>query len=162
MTFLVPYDGSSLAKAALIRATEYADALDENVTVVTIIPNDQPYAEMKDWYDPTESEPFSVPYITGKLHKDVTAMSPGAAFRSEEVETGTAVTIANRIRDVAEEVLPAVVFIGTDNVGEIAESVTSVAGEVARDAEYDVHVVRHFSPTTIRALPSGEERYPIH
>ncbi len=65
-------------------------------------------------------------------------------------------------QEVADDVLPSVVFIGTDNVGEIAESVTSVAGEVAQDTEYDVQVVRHVSPTTVRALPSGEERYPIH
>ncbi|MEF8813272.1 MAG: universal stress protein [Halovenus sp.] len=162
MTFLVPYDGSPLAKAAVIRASEYADALDEDVTVVTIIPDDQPYAEVKGWYDSAESEPFSVPYVAGKLHTDVTAIAPRAAFRSEEIETGAAVTVAERIRDIAGELSPAVVFIGTDNIGDIATSVTSVAGEVSQDAEYDVHVVRHFSPTTVQAVPSEEERYPIH
>jgi nucleotide-binding universal stress UspA family protein len=162
MTFLVPYDGSSLAKAALMRATEYADALEEEITVVTIIPDDQPYAEAKDWYDPTESEPFSVPYVTGKLHADVTTIAPGAAFRAEEIETGAVVAVANRIREIADEILPSVVFLGTDNVGEIAESVASVSGEVARDAEYDVRIVRHFSPTAVQAIPSDEEQDPIH
>ena len=43
MTFLVPYDGSQLAAAALVRADEYAEALDEDVTVVTVVPESGRY-----------------------------------------------------------------------------------------------------------------------
>ena len=35
MTFVVPFDGSKLAEAALVRATEYGDVLDEDVVAVT-------------------------------------------------------------------------------------------------------------------------------
>lgn len=160
MTFLVPYDGSYLAEAALTRASEYADALGEDVTVVTVIPDDVTYAEEKGWYLPTEDGPeFSVAYVAGKLHEQVTDVAPQVAFRYEETEVAAATTISDRIAEVADEILPHVVFLGTDNVGEIAEPLTSVAGGVAEGAQYDVHVVRYFSPTTIQEIET-REGYP--
>jgi nucleotide-binding universal stress UspA family protein len=160
VTFLVPYDGSYLAEAALTRATEYGDALDEDVTVVTVIPDDVSYAESKGWYEPAEDAPdFSTTYVAGKLHEQVTDIAPEVAFRYEETEVAAATTISNRIEDVADEILPYVVFLGTDNVGEIAEPLTSVAGGVAEGAEYDVHIVRYFSPTAIQEIETRED-YP--
>ncbi|MEF8813273.1 MAG: universal stress protein [Halovenus sp.] len=160
MTFLVPYDGSYLAEAALTRASEYANALEEDITVVTVIPEDESYATQKGWYDATEDEPFSVPYVAGKLHREVTDVAPRAAFRYEDTEFESQALIAERIQEVADDVLPSVVFIGTDNVGEIAEPLTSVAGSVAEDTEYDVHVVRYFSPTTMQELTHEKGAYP--
>lgn len=161
MTFLVPYDGSYLAEAALNRASEYARALDEDVTAVTVVPDDESYAEEKGWYDPVETPgEFDTTYVAGRLHGEVTDVAPAAAFRFEETELATAATISNRIQEVADEILPSVVFVGTDNVGEIAQPLTSVAGGVAEDAEYDVHVVRHFSPTAIQEIQYEEGAYP--
>lgn len=160
MTFLVPYDGSFLAEAALTRASEYAGALDEDIVVVTVIPDNEMYAIQKGWYDEMEDEPFSVPYVAGKLHSGVTDIAPQAAFRHERTEFESPATIAERIQEVADEVVPSVVFLGTDNVGEIAEPLTSVAGGVAEDTEYDVHVVRYFSPTTIQRIEPEAEQYP--
>jgi len=51
------------------------------------------------------------------------------------------------------------VFLGSDNAGRVVTPVTSVAGTVADDAEYDVHIVRHFSPTAIQEIESSGE-YP--
>lgn len=59
----------------------------------------------------------------------MTEFAPRAAFRYEDIGFESPTLIAERIQEVADDVLPSVVFIGTDNVGEIAESVTSVAGE---------------------------------
>lgn len=160
MTFLVPYDGSYLAEAALTRASEYADALEEDITVVTVIPDDKPYAAEKGWYDEAEQEPFSVPYIAGKLHREVTDIAPRAAFRYEETDFQGPTLIAEQIQEIADEILPSVIFIGTDNVGEIAKPLTSVAGSVTEDTEYDVHVVRYFSPTAMQELKYEEEAYP--
>lgn len=64
----------------LIRDTECVDGLDEDASAVMIMVNNQLYTEMKDWCDLTGSEPLSVPYVTGKFHKDVTATALGAAF----------------------------------------------------------------------------------
>ena len=160
MVFLVPYDGSHLAKAALTRASEYANALEVGLTVVTVTPNNSAYAVEKGWYDESEDEPFSIPYVTGKLHTEVSKIAPRAAFRHEEIEFESPPLIAERIEEVADEIMPAVVFIGTDNVGEIAKPLTSVAGSVAEDAEYDVHIVRYFSPSKMQELSHEEEAYP--
>lgn len=160
MTFLVPYDGTYLAEAALTRASEYADALDEDVTVVTVIPDEKAYATQKGWYHEREDGEFSIQYIAGKLHSEISGIAPRAAFRYEKSNLSTTSTIADRVQEVAEEILPSVVFVGTDNVGEIAQPLTSVAGGVAEDTEYDVHIVRYFSPTTIQEIQAEQERYP--
>lgn len=51
MTFVVPFDGSELAVAALVRAVEYGTALEEDVTAVTVVPERKRYAKEKGWID---------------------------------------------------------------------------------------------------------------
>ncbi|MFB6137130.1 MAG: universal stress protein [Halobacteriaceae archaeon] len=160
MTFLVPYDGSYLAEAALTSAAEFGDALGEDVTAVTVVPDDERYAREKEWYGDDKAESFSVPYVVGKLHREVANFAPRAAFRFEEVEVAASAAIAERIEQVVDECYPSVVFLGTDDMGEVTRPLTSVAGGVAADAEYDVHVVRHFSPTAIQEIAHETERYP--
>ncbi len=159
MTFLVPFDGSYLAEAALLRAAEYGETLDEDVIALTVIPDDEAYAIDVGWYEEGEDEPFSVPYVAGKLHEGVTDIAPQAAFRYERVDRGTPTEISMQIRSIAEEVRPSVVFLGTDNVGEIAEPVTSVAGGVAEDPTYDVHIVRYYAPPSIPEVRLKEGTY---
>jgi len=72
MTFLVPFDGSYLAEAALLRAAEYGEALDEDVIALTVVPDDEAYAIDVGWYEDGEDDPFGVPYVAGKLHEGVT------------------------------------------------------------------------------------------
>ncbi|TYL36479.1 universal stress protein [Natronococcus pandeyae] len=149
MAFLVPFDGTYLAEAALMRASEYGEALEEDVIALTVVPDHEGYAIDVGWYETREDEPFSVPYVAAKLREGVDDIAPGATFRHEQIDDRTPAAIANRIKQTAEEIRPSVVFLGTDNVGEIAEPITSVAGGVAENATYDVHIVRYYAPPSI-------------
>ncbi|MFC4541416.1 universal stress protein [Halosolutus amylolyticus] len=159
MAFLVPFDGSYLAEAALMRAAEYGEALDEDVIALSVVPDDESYAIDVGWYEQREDDPFSVQYVAGKLRDGVADIAPEAAFRHERIDTGTAAAIAARITEIADEIRPSVVFLGTENVGEIAQPVTSVAGGVAENATYDVHVVRYYAPPSIPAVGLEEGSY---
>ncbi len=158
MTFLVPYDESYLADAALTRATEYAQALDEDVVAVTVIPeDDERYASDKNWLE--DGQEFDVQSIASYIHEQVVNIAPEASFRYERSPTSAPEGIATEIQRIAEDEQPSVVFLGSDNAGQVVTPVTSVAGNVAEDAPYDVHIVRYFSPTTIQELESSGE-YP--
>lgn len=155
--FMVPFDGSYLAESALVRATEYADALDEDVLVVSVIPEDEGYARRKEWLD--DEGAFAVREIAGELHRQVTDVTPEVSFRYERVDDAAAETIAAAIGAVAAEVYPSVVFLGSRNAGQVVTPLTSVAGTVGADAYYDVHIVRHRSPTPIQKIDSRAEFY---
>lgn len=159
MTFLAPFDGSYLAEAALMRASEYGEALDEDVIALSVVPDDEAYATSVGWYETGEDEPFSVSYVTGRLRDGVDDIAPDATFRDERIDDGSAAAIAARITDVADEIRPSVVFLGTDNVGEIAQPVTSVAGGVAANATYDVHIVRYYAPPSISEIQLEKGAY---
>ncbi len=148
--FMVPYDGSYLADVALVRATEYAAALDEDVIVVSIVPNDEGYAREKEWIE--SDQPFQVTEVTSKIHRQVMDIAPQVSFRYERTEDAAAETIATAIKEVAGELYPSVVFLGSTNAGQIVTPLTSVAGKVGADAHYDVHIVRHRSPTPIQQI----------
>jgi nucleotide-binding universal stress UspA family protein len=47
MAFVVPFDGSELAEAALVRAVEYGAALDEEIAAVVVVPERKQYAREK-------------------------------------------------------------------------------------------------------------------
>jgi nucleotide-binding universal stress UspA family protein len=158
VTFLVPYDDSNLAKAALVRAGEYADALDEDVTALSVIPEDAPgYARRKDWVE--DGDDFSVRDVAETLHDRVTDWESSAAFRYERASSPDSATIADEIQEVARETAPAVVFLGSDNVGEVATPV-SVAEKVTDREKYDVHLVRAWSPTAVQQIETDTTSYP--
>ena len=159
MTFLVPYDGSDLALAALVRADEYAEAVDEDVTVVTVVPESERYAREKGWVD--AGEEFAVREVIADRHREALRHSPEASFRSERVDgSATAGTVANTIRRVARDVDASVVFLGSEDAGRIVVPVTSVGGSVAADASYDVHIVRRRAPPKIESMRYRSEFYP--
>ncbi len=151
MAFLVPFDGSELAAAALIRAGEYGAKLDEDVTVVSVIPNGPEYAREKDWIQP--GEPFAYESIVEALHSQVASLAPDATFRPVRVDryapTGS---IVLEIRRVATETDAAVVFVGSENAGRIVTSVSSIGGGVTTDLSYDVYIVRRVTPPPIQSL----------
>lgn len=155
--FMVPYDGTYLAESALVRATEYAGALDEDVIAVSVIPEDAGYARRKEWIDGDEA--FAVRDVAGGLHRQVTDVTPEVSFRYERVDDAAAETIADAIKAVAGEVYPSVVFLGSRNAGQVVTPLTSVAGNVGADTHYDVHIVRHRSPTPIQKIDSRAEFY---
>ena len=151
MTFVAPFDGSRLSRAALVRADEYATALDEAVTAISVVPASRRYAIEKGWI--AEDEDFDARAVVSDLHRAAAKLAPGASFRGERIDGAAREgTIAKRIRKRAVEEDASVVFVGSENAGRIVVSVTSVAGSVAADESYDVHIVRRRAPPAVDSL----------
>ena len=152
MTLLVPFDGSELAAAALLRATEFGVAFDEDVLAVSVVPEDNAeYARERGWIEPDEL--FDLSSAVSTLHERVTALSPSADFRHVTVgRHAPPGTIAKRVRRIARREDAEMVFVGSENAGHMVTTVTSVGGTVAADDNYDVVIVRDRTPTVIADL----------
>ncbi|SFG80489.1 Nucleotide-binding universal stress protein, UspA family [Halopelagius inordinatus] len=152
MTFVVPFDGSELAEAALVRAVEFASVFEEDVVAVAVIPNrNRDYAREHGWLGPDEA--FEMSSVVSKLHRRVVELCPSADFRHEVVDRfAPAGTIARELRRTAEEEGASMVFVGSENAGRIVSPVSSVGRNVAADDSYDVVVVRHRRPTKVKKL----------
>lgn len=142
MTLVVPFDGTDLSEAALVRAEEFRDALSEDVLAVSVIPRgNASYARERDWIEP--NEPFDLETVVSVLRERVEDRCPEAGFEYEVVDryapTGQ---IAARIRKAATNAGATMVFVGSANVGTVATSVSSVGSGVASDRAYDVVIVR--------------------
>ncbi len=83
MTFVVPFDGSELAEAALVRAVEYGNALDEGIAAVAVVPERKRYAREKRRID--ENEPYNVDAIVASLRERVRELAPSATFEFERI-----------------------------------------------------------------------------
>jgi nucleotide-binding universal stress UspA family protein len=142
MTFVVPFDGSRLAVAALERAVDVGAALDESVVAVSVVRrNDAAYARKKGWLD--ADEPFDLETVVERLRERVAETAPEAEFRHTTIGRFTTDSeIARAIRGVTREVDATVVFVGSDNAGRIVSSLSSVGTKVATDVAYDVYIVR--------------------
>lgn len=152
MTLVVPFDGSELAEAALVRATEFGIVFDEDVLAVTVIPRGNPdYARERGWIGPSQS--FDMEAVVSTVHEQVTDLCPSADFRHKTVDryapTGT---IAKRVRKIAQKVDASMVFIGSDNAGHLVSTISSVGRSIAIDDEYDVVIVRDRTPAKISKL----------
>ena len=147
MTYLVPFDGSPLAQAALERATEFAELLGEDVIALSVVPQDErDFAIERGWID--ETERYDPDDVVAALEAEVKGLSPDATFqceRPEDVSSVASVTtdVVRTIRTVAEDVDASIVFIGSENAGRVSTPVTSVGAPVSEDPRYDVHIVRH-------------------
>jgi len=152
MTILVPFDGSDLAEAALIRATQFGNVFDEDVLAVSIIPKrNTDYARERNWLK--QDEEFALESVVSTLHKQVTDLCPSANFRHKVVDRyARSGTIAGRIRKVARDEDVSMVFIGSENAGRLVTAVSSVGGSVAADQAYDVVIIRDRSPSKIAKL----------
>jgi nucleotide-binding universal stress UspA family protein len=147
VTYLVPFDGSPLAEAALARATEFGSVMDEDVLALAVVPVDEPdFAVERGWIDaPEEYDPDDV---VDRLRSQVADVAPTAAFRCERPEDVSSVAsvttdVVRTIRIVAQEVGATIVFIGSENAGRVSTPVSSVGAPVSEDPRYDVHIVRH-------------------
>ncbi|MDQ2051410.1 universal stress protein [Natronolimnohabitans sp. A-GB9] len=145
MTLLVPFDGSELARNALEKASDFGDLLDEELVVLTVIPDDADYARERGWI--TEGEPFDDEAIEAGLETRAKEVAPEATFRTERVSsdepTATATkNVVREIRRVAGDIGASVVFIGSENAGSVIAPQSSVGSPVASDQRYDVYVVR--------------------
>lgn len=148
MTLLVPFDGADLSKAALRRATEFGEMLDQEVLVLSVIPTDEAYARERGWVE--ESEPFEPELFTLELRDQAAEIAPEATFRSErptdpqdEPFASATTNIVRTIRRVAGEVDADILFIGSENAGRVSQPLTSIGANVSNDPRYDVHIVRH-------------------
>jgi nucleotide-binding universal stress UspA family protein len=145
MTLVVPFDGSELAEAALVRATEFGSEFDEEVLAVSVIPRSTGYARESGWVG--EDEEFDMESVVSGLHERVTGLCPSAGFRYEVVDRyAPSGAVATCLRKVAHEEDTSMVFIGSENAGHLVVAVSSVGGTVAADASYDVVIVRHRGP----------------
>jgi nucleotide-binding universal stress UspA family protein len=142
MTFLVAYDGSPLARAALARAVEFAAPIEASVVVVTAIPKrNATYAREHGWL--AADEPFDVDAVVETVASEVARLAPEAAF--EHVEVGRRAspgTVAAEVRRAAERVEADVLFVGSRAAGTMNPPVSSTGATVASDDDYDVVIVR--------------------
>lgn len=152
MTLVVPFDGSELAEAALVRATEFGIVFDEDVLAVSVIPKgNAEYARERGWLG--SDDPFDMAAIVATLHTQVTDLCPSADFRHRTVgRYAPPGSISKRIRKVARAENASMVFVGSENAGSLVMSVSSVGGTVATDEAYDVVIVRHRRPAKIAKL----------
>lgn len=148
MTLLVPFDGSDLSIAALERAAEFGEVLDQEVVVLAVVPADHEYARERGWV--TEDEAFEPELFALELRDRAADVAPEATFRTEhptdpedEPYASTTMNIVRTIRQVAGEIDADVVFVGSENAASVSQPLTSVGAPVSNDPRYDVHVVRH-------------------
>ncbi|MGQ3412370.1 universal stress protein [Natrinema sp. LN54] len=145
MSLLVPFDGSELATHALERASTFGDLLDEEVVVLTVIPDDADYARERGWI--TQGEPFDAEAIAAGMQTRAADVAPEATVRVERVSSDeptatSTMNVVREIRRVAGEIEASVVFIGSENAGSVIAPQSSVGSPVANDQRYDVYVVR--------------------
>lgn len=161
MAFVVPFDGSTLAEAALVRASEYGTAMEEDVVVVTIVPERKRYAREKGWIG--EDEAYDVDRVVNQLRDRVRSLAPDATFEYEVIrEFPPARGLADRIEDLALDHDPSILFLGTDNLGRIVTPLSSVGVYLSDEDVYDVYLVRQVSPPTIEFLEPHPEFYDGH
>ncbi|MEF8886304.1 MAG: universal stress protein [Haloarculaceae archaeon] len=147
MTLLAPYDGSALSRAAINRATEFADYRGEEVVVLTVVPDDRAFALERGWIE--EGETYDPKSVERQFAGEVEQVAPAATFRTEQPESMASLAatthndITRTIRQVAHDIDASIVFVGSDNAGRVSTPVTSVGSPISEDPEYDVHIVRH-------------------
>lgn len=140
MTYLVAYDGSPLAKSALLRAAEYGTAVDEAVHAVTVVPADGTLAREHGWLETDESFDRSV--IADRVREDIHALVPDATVHCEFAEKHAARgRISRMIRGVAKAEQISVLFVGSEAAGHLVTRLASVGQSVAY-GEYDLHITR--------------------
>lgn len=140
MVYLVPYDGSPLARSALRRASTFAES--ETVVAVTVVPAGAKYARKKGWLDADEA--FDLATVRERLEAEVADVAPEATFeyvRTEPRPPGSAVSkiVRRKARDHDAEV----VFLGSKNAGKVVTPVTSVGSGITSDESFDVYIARH-------------------
>lgn len=160
MTFVVPFDGSDLAEAALGRAIEFAAVLDEPVVAVVVVPTEnRAYARERGWI--AEDEPFEPKTVVSRLREQVLEVDPEAAFDHVVVdEYATSGTIASRIRRFARGVDASMVFVGSENAGRVVSGIGSVGATVAGEPTYDVVIVRNPGPARVDRLRKAASERP--
>lgn len=140
MVFLVPYDGSRVAQAALDRAVAHGKALGEEVVAVSFVPTGSEYAERRKWIEPDDQ--FAAETARSTLQRKIEE----ATDESERVLTESSASaphdgVVDRIKRVADDIDASVLYVGTQENGESDDTLTPF-GSVSSKGSYDVHLVR--------------------
>jgi len=147
MTLLVPFDDSELSRTALERAGEFAALRDEEIVVLTVVPDDEAFAVERGWIDPDGA--LDIDQVCAEFEQEVREIDDSVTFRCERPDASDALTattiddITRTIRTVAEELDVSIVFIGSENAGLASMEEHSVGSPISTDPRYDVHIVRH-------------------
>lgn len=153
MALVVPFDGSELSKSALIRAAQFDSMFDQGIVTLSVIPQSPAYARERGWIDPGES--FDEEVIITKLQSTVEAIAPDAEFHSLTVDGAVSSNaIANMICKFARDCDASIVFIGSENAGRVASSLT-VGSSVTADGSYDTMIISHREPSQIEELEAA-------
>lgn len=142
MTYLVPYDGSDLADAALATARDHARADGRDLVAVVVIPRSNVrYAREKGWLD--EGQSFDREAIEDGLESRARSIAPEVGFKVADVDRfGHRARIANAVGRVAARVDVHTVYLGSEKAGGSVVPSNSVGGDIANDPDVDIHVVR--------------------
>ena len=151
MSLVVPFDDSQLSRAALVRARQFDQVLNEGVSAVSVVPaQNATYAREKGWIE--RGEGFDGERIVRALRDSVGELAPEAAFEyivtSRHASSGT---IAKEIRRFARENDATIVFIGSENAGRFVRSL-SVGSSVSADGSYDAMIISRANLPEIRTL----------
>ena len=152
MSIVVPFDGSRLSGAALVRATQMRAVFGGSILAVTVIPEEnRQYAREQGWIG--ASEAYDIETIVGRIHQQAVELAPAADYSHALVgryaQTGI---IAKRLREIAKEADASIVTIGSENAGRIVTGLNSVGGRVTQDDAYDVLIVRTPLPEPVEEL----------
>lgn len=160
MTLVVPFDGSTLAEAALVRATAFGNVFEEDVLAVSVIPKgNATYARERGWIG--QGEEFELESVIATLHEQVTDLCPSADFRHRVVgRYASPGLVAKRLRKVARNQDASMVFIGSENAGQLVTGVSSVGHTIATDEAYDVVIVRDCRPAKIAKIRDASPQKP--
>jgi len=151
MSLVVPFDGCELSKTALVRAAQFDTVLDLGVIAVSVVPrNSASYARERGWID--VGERFDNEAVVNGLRESAANIAPDAEFHHISVgRNSPSGTIANNIRKFARDNEASIVFVGSENAGRIANSI-SVGSSVSADRSYDTMIVSTARPTPITEL----------
>lgn len=154
MSLVVPYDGSPLSKAALVRAAQFERVFESGLFVVSVIPtNNTQYARARGWID--ARAPFDSDAIVSHLESGIAELAPDAEFHPLFVgKHSPRGTIANRIRKFAGDHDATMVFIGSESAGRVVSALT-VGQSVAGGGAYDTVII---SNERLPAIDVLEER----
>ncbi len=152
MSLLVPYDDSALSQTALMRARQFGTAVDEAVVALVVVPDDVQYVRGRGWLD--EDEPFDRSRVHRGLRMRIDQIAPEASVRFErpgDSDERASVTddIVRTIRQVAADLDPTAVFIGSENAGEAAPPVSSVGSPLSEDHGYDIYIVHEVQESAL-------------
>lgn len=138
MVFLVPFDGSPVSEAALARAVDHGQALDEEVVAVSFVPTGADYAERRKWIQPDED--FATETASAELRRKIEEATDDAERSFEASANAPTDGIGDHIRQAANDVDASILFVGASD--EADDRLTTPFGDLAVDADYDVFIVR--------------------